>query len=70
MKLLTLVCIFLVAYGLSIYAFQAVQHERAKVNGPLKPFDEDGERVLVPALGTISLAGGVFLLVLSSTRKK
>ena len=70
MKPLTLLCLFLVSYGLSIWVFLTIQRESAKVSGPLIPFDEDGERVFVPALGTICLAGGVFLLVLASTRKK
>ena len=70
MKPLTLFCIFLVSYGVFICGFLAVQRAHAAVGGPLIPFDEDGERVLVPALGTISLAGGAFLLVLSSARRK
>lgn len=70
MKPLTLFCIFLISYGLFIYAFQAVQRERARSNGPLIPFDEDGERVFVPALGTICLAGGAFILVLNSNRRR
>ena len=70
MKPLTLFCVFLIAYGLFIYAFQAVEHARASANGHLVAFDEDGERVLVPGLGTVCLGGGIFLLVLSSTRRK
>ncbi len=70
MKPLTLFCVFLISYGLSIYAFQAVQHQRAMAHGALIPFDEDGERVLVPGLGTVCLGAGVFLLVLSSARKR
>lgn len=70
MKPLNLLCVFLISYGLFIYAFQAVQRVRISASGPLKPFDEDGERVFVPALGTICLCGGVFLLVLDSARKK
>ena len=70
MKPLTLLCVFLITYGLFIYAFQAVQHQRARASGALIPFDEDGERVLVPGLGTICLGAGVFLLVLGSTTRK
>ncbi len=70
MKPLTLLCVFLISYGLFIYAFQAVLHQRAKISGALVPFDEDGERVLVPGLGTVCLGAGVFLLVLSSTTRK
>ena len=70
MKPLTLLCLFLVAYGVSVWIFLTIQRETARVSGPLIPFDEDGERVFVPALGTICLAGGVFLLVLDSARKK
>ena len=70
MKPLTLLCVFLISYGLFIYAFQAVQRVRAGTSGRLVPFDEDGERVFIPALGTICLGGGVFLLVLNSARKK
>ncbi len=70
MKPLTLLCIFLVSYGLFIYVFQAVEHQRASAGGRLIPFDEDGERVLLPGLGTVCVGGGVFLLVLGSTRRK
>ena len=70
MKPLTLFCVFLISYGLFIYAFQAIQRERARSSGRLIAFDEDGERVFVPAMGTLCLGGGVFLLVLSSTRRK
>ena len=69
MKPITLLCVFLISYGLFIYVFQAVQHQRATASGALVPFDEDGERVLVPGLGTVCLGAGVFLLVLSSARK-
>ena len=68
MKPLTLLCVFLIAYGIFVYGFLAVQRARVAVSGPLIPFDEDGERVFAPAVGTIALAGGVFLLVLSSAR--
>ncbi len=70
MKPLTLFCLFLVAYGLFIWIFLTIQRESARASGPLVPFDEDGERVFVPALGTICLAGGIFVLVLDSARKK
>ncbi len=70
MKPLTLLCIFLVSYGAFIFAFQGFLHARASATGHLKPFDEDGERVFVPGLGTVCLGGGVFLLVLTSGRKK
>ena len=70
MKPLTLLCLFLIAYGLFIWIFLTVQRESARVSGPLIPFDEDGERVFVPALGTVCLAGGAFLLVLSSSRRR
>ena len=70
MKPLTLFCVFLISYGLFIYAFQAIQSERVRMSGHLIAFDEDGERVFVPAMGTLCLGCGVFLLVLSSTRRK
>ena len=70
MKPLTLLCVFLMAYGVFVCGFLAVQRAHATVGGPLIPFDEDGERVFAPALGTIALAGGAFLLVLSSARRR
>ena len=70
MKPLTLLCVFLIAYGVFLYAFEAAEHVRASVSGRLVAFDEDGERVLVPGLGTVCLGGGIFLLVLSSARRK
>ena len=69
MKPLTLLCLFLIAYGLFIWIFLTVQRESARISGPLIAFDEDGERVFVPALGTVCLAGGAFLLVLGSSRR-
>ena len=70
MKPLTLFCVFLIAYGVFIYAFEAAEHVRASTGGHLIAFDEDGERVLAPGLGTVCLGGGLFLLVLGSTRRK
>ena len=70
MKPLTLLCIFLIAYGASILVFQAVQHVRVSARGRMKAFDEDGERVFVPGLGTVCLGGGIFLLVLTSGRRR
>ena len=70
MKPLSLVCVFLISYGAFILAIQGIEHLRVSASGRLKPFDEDGERVFVPGLGTICLGGGIFLLVLSSSRKQ
>ena len=70
MKPLTLLSLFLISYGLFIYGFQAIQRAHARAGGRLVAFDEDGERVFAPAMGTLSLGGGVFLLVLGSTRRK
>ena len=63
-------CTVMIAVGVSILAWQSFEHIRAAQRGPLKPFDEDGERVGVPFLGVVCLGGGMFLLVLTSGRKK
>ena len=63
-------CAVLISVGVVILFWQSVQHFRAAQHGPLKPFDEDGERVGVPFLGVVCLGGGMFLLVLTSGQKK
>ena len=62
-------CTVMIAVGTLILIWQGVEHIRAAQRGPLKPFDEDGERVGVPFLGVVGLGGGIFLLVLTSGRK-
>ena len=58
------------ALGLSILVWQSFEHVRAARRGPLIPFDDDGEHVGLPFLGVMSLAGGMFVLVLTSGRKE
>lgn len=55
----------LVGVGLLILVALVSLRLYAASHGNLKPFDEDGERVFVPFLGTICLGSGVFLLALS-----
>ena len=62
-------CLTAIALGLSILVWQSVEHVRAARRGPLVAFDDDGEHVGIPLLGVMSLAGGMFLLVLTSGRK-
>ena len=70
MRTRVLYCTFLIAYGLFILLILGTQHFLAAAHGQLIPFDEDGERVYAPALGSLSLGIGVFWLVLGSTRKE
>ena len=70
MRTRILCCTFLIVYGLFILAILGTQHLTAVVTGHLVPFDEDGERVYAPALGTISLCVGLFWLVLGSGRRE
>lgn len=70
MKVPAFVPIGLISVGLLILVIQSALHVHARVQGKLRPFDEDGERVLVPFVGTMCLGGGIFLLVLTSGRKE
>ena len=68
-KLRVPLCLAAIAAGLSILAWQSAEHVLAARRGALVPFDEDGERVGLPFLGVTCLAGGMFVLVLTSGRK-
>ena len=70
MKRRILVGKILIAFGLLILVGLAVAHFHAAAHHQLHPFDEDGEPVFVPFIGTISLGVGLFLLALSGSSKK
>ena len=55
----------LIGVGLLVLVTLAALHLYAASRGNLKPFDEDGERVFVPFMGTVCLGTGLFLLALS-----
>ena len=55
----------LIGVGLAILMVQGALHLYTASQGKLRAFDEDGERVVVPFIGTICTTGGLFLLALS-----
>ena len=59
----------LIALGLLILAGLAIAHVYAASHHQIRPFDEDGEPVFIPFLGTVSLGIGLFMLALSGGPK-
>lgn len=66
----TLLSKILIGVGLLILVVQGVLHVYAASHGALRPFDEDGERVFVPFVGTVCLGAGIFLMALSGSGRK
>ena len=59
----------LITVGLLILVGLVVAHLYGAVHHQIHPFDEDGEPVFIPFLGTILLGTGIFLLALSGNNK-
>lgn len=59
----------LIGVGLLILMLLAVAHVHAARQGTLRSFDDGGWRVLLPFVGTVCVAGGVFIIALGGGRR-